>query len=298
MSDQLIAHRPAALAQGAPRRTAPRRGRIRHAVSATLLWAVAGVFMLPLVYTVATSLKPAGEVFTSPPTLWGSEIRWANYSDAMNYLPFQRFILNGLLVAGLGTAVVLVASTTAAYAFARLRWRGRDSVFLTYLMTLMLPQEVLVVPMFLLMLNFGWVDSYQALVLPWAFTAFGTFMLRQFLLTVPRELDQAATIDGAGRLRIFWSVLLPLARPSIAVLAVFTFITYWNSFLWPLVITTSVEEKGTVPLGLSLFFSQQGSQWSLVMAASVVSMLPTVALVLLLRRHLVSGIATAGLGGR
>lgn len=300
MSDQLVVQAPPigaglAAAGGPPRRS---RRRSRHAVSAALLWTVALIFMLPLVYTLATSLKPAAEVFSSPPTLWGSEIRWRNYAEAMNYLPFERFILNGLLVAGVGTAVVLVSSSLAAYAFARLRWRGRDSVFLTFLVTLMIPQEVLVVPMFILMLQFGWVDSYQALILPWAFTAFGTFLLRQFFMTVPRELDDAATIDGAGKFRIFWSVLLPLARPSIAVLAVFTFVTYWNSFLWPLIITTSVESKGTVPLGLSLFFSQQGSQWNLVMAASVVSMVPTVALVLLLRRHLVSGIATAGLGGR
>jgi multiple sugar transport system permease protein len=276
------------------RRTHP----VRHAVSVTLLWVVAVAFLLPLIYTVATSLKPPSDVFSNPPKLWGSEVRWRNYSDALEYLPFQRFILNSLLVSACGTAVTLVASSLSAFAFSRLKWRGRQAVFLIFLATLMVPQEVLVVPMFTLMQQLGWVDSYRALIFPWAFTAFGTFLLRQFFLTVPRELDEAAIIDGASKVRVFWSIMLPLARPSLAVLAVFTFINYWNSFLWPLIIMNSIESKGTVPLGLSLFFSQQGSQWNLVMAASVISMVPTVLLLLALRRHLVSGIATAGLGGR
>lgn len=299
---ELASPRPTVLPVAGPVDGRPERGRprstVRHAVSATLLWVVAGLFLLPLVYTVSTSLKPASDVFSVPPTLLGSEVRWQNYADALTYLPFQRFILNGVLVATAGTLVTLVAASLSAYAFSRLRWRGRDAVFGAFLVTLMIPQEILVVPMFSLMQSFGWVDTYRALIFPWAFTAFGVFLLRQFFLTVPQELSDAAVVDGAGRLRTFWSVMLPLARPSLAVLAVFTFIQYWNSFLWPLVITNSVEEKGTVPLGLSLFFSQQGSQWNLVMAASVVSMVPTVLLLLLLRRHLVSGIATAGLGGR
>jgi multiple sugar transport system permease protein len=272
--------------------------RIGHAVSATLLWLVAIAFLLPIIYAVATSLKPPSDVFTSPPRLVGSEIRWQNYSDALNYLPFLRFIVNSFFVAAVGTIVTVITSALSAYAFSRLKWRGRSAVFLAFLASLMIPQEVLVVPMFTLMQQLGWVDSYRALIFPWAFTAFGTFLLRQFFMTVPRELDEAAVIDGASKVRIFWSVILPLARPSLAVLAVFTFITYWNSFLWPLIITNSMETKGTVPVGLSLFFSQQGSHWNLVMAASVISMVPTVALTLALRRHLVAGIATAGLGGR
>ncbi|MCL8014911.1 carbohydrate ABC transporter permease [Streptomyces sp. AS02] len=278
---------------------AARRSRIvRGVVSHLLLILVAAAFAVPFVYMVATSLKPADEVFTTPPRLLGSQIRWQNYSDALAFLPFGRFILNGFMVAFCGTVVVLVASSLSAYAFARLRWRGRNSVFLAFLMTLMIPQEVLVVPMYVLMRWLGWVDSYQALIFPWAFTAFGTFLLRQFFLTVPRELEEAAWIDGAGFVRSFLLIMLPLARPALAVLAAFTFIGYWNSFLWPLIVIDSVEERGTVPVGLNLFFGQQGSQWNLVMAASVVSMAPTAVLVLLLHRHLVRGIAATGLAGR
>jgi multiple sugar transport system permease protein len=262
------------------------------------LYAVAAAFLTPLAYMVLTSLKPAADVFSRAPWHWGAAPRWQNYREAFTFLPFGRFVVNGFAVAICGTLVVLVASSMSAYAFSRLRWRGRDRVFLVFLATLMIPQEVLVVPMFMLMRWFGWVDSYQALVFPWAFSAFGTFLLRQFFLTVPAEIEESARIDGAGPVRVFTQVLLPLARPALAVLAVFTFINYWNSFLWPLVIINSVDEKATVPLGLQLFFGQQGTQWNLVMAASVISMAPTTALVVLLQKHLVRGIATSGLGGR
>ena len=161
----------------------------------------------------------------------------------------------------------------------------------------MVPQEVMIVPMFILMQQFGWVNSYQALILPWAFSAFGTFLLRQFFLNIPKELEEAALVDGASRLRILWQVIVPIARPAVAVLAVFTFINYWNSFLWPLIITNSAD-KFTVPVGLNGFLGQQGNQWHLLMAAATISMLPTVIVVLLLQRHLVRGIAMSGFGGR
>ncbi|MEV0353503.1 carbohydrate ABC transporter permease [Nonomuraea sp. NPDC050680] len=272
--------------------------RVRLVISHVALYLVAAAFLTPLVYMLATSLKPADEVFQSPPSLFGSLIRWENYSETFEFLPFGRFVLNGLAVAICGTIVVLVASAMSAYAFSRLRWRGRDGFFLVFLATLMIPQEVLVVPMFMLMRWFGWVDSFQALIFPWAFTAFGTFMLRQFFLTIPEEISEGARIDGAGSVRVFTSIMLPLIRPALAVLAVFTFINYWNSFMWPLIIINTVDEKATVPLGLSLFVGQQGTQWNLIMAASVISMAPTAALLILLQKHLIRGIATSGLGGR
>jgi multiple sugar transport system permease protein len=161
----------------------------------------------------------------------------------------------------------------------------------------MIPQEVLVVPMFILMQQLGWVNSYAALVLPWAFTAFGTFLLRQFFLSIPRELEEAAMVDGAGRTRVLLQIIVPTAKPAIAVLSVFTFINYWNSFLWPLIIVNTTE-MATVPLGLNMFRGQQGNQWHLMMAASMISMLPSIVMLLLLQRHLVRGIALSGLGGR
>lgn len=272
--------------------------RVRSSVSHVLLIIVAIVFLGPLVYAVSTSLKPADEVFTPTPHLFGSEIRWKNYADAFTFAPFDRYFLNSLLVAVAGTLVVVAASSMSAYAFARLKFTGREQLFVLFLGTLMVPQEVLIVPMYWLMQALGWVDSYWALILPWAFTAFGTFLLRQFFLTIPAELEEAARVDGCGPFGTFLRIMLPLARPAIAVLTVFTFISFWGSFLWPLIIINSVEDKGTVPLGLAQFVGQQGTQWNLMMAASVMAMIPTVLLVVLLQKHLVRGLLVTGLGGR
>jgi len=272
--------------------------KVRSSVSHTLLAVVALAFLAPLIYAVATSLKPADEVFTPTPDLIGSEVRWQNYVDAFQFAPFGRYFLNSLFVAVVGTVVVVVASSLSAYAFARLRFRGREQLFVVFLGTLMVPQEVLIVPMYWLMQALGWVDSYWALIFPWAFTAFGTFLLRQFFLTVPEELEEAARVDGCGPFGAFLRIMLPLARPAIAVLTVFTFIAFWGSFLWPLIITNSVDQKGTVPLGLAQFVGQQGTQWNLMMAASILAMLPTVLLVILLQKHLVRGLLVTGLGGR
>ena len=279
----------------------PGRGQVDRnrpaVVSQILLTVVLLIFLTPFVWMLATALKPAAEVFATPPKLFGSEFRFQNFSEAWNYVPFGRYMFNGLFVSVMGTLLVCVTSIFAAYAFARLSFKGREVVFLLYLVTLMVPQEVMIVPMFILMQQFDWVNSYQALILPWAFSAFGTFLLRQFFLNIPRELEEAALVDGANRLRILWQVIVPIARPAIAVLAVFTFINYWNSFLWPLIITNSAD-KFTVPVGLNGFLGQQGNQWHLLMAAATISMLPTVIVVLLLQRHLVRGIAMSGLGGR
>ena len=258
---------------------------------------VALLFLVPIIWMVLSALKPSAEVFTVPPALFGTEIKFSNFAEAWNYLPFGRFILNTIFVAGIGTLITLTASAMSAYAFARLNFRFRGGLFVLYLSTLIVPQEVIVIPMFLIMQELGWVNSYKALILPWAFTAFGTFLLRQFFLTIPIELEEAAKIDGAGHIRILRSIIIPIAAPAIAVLAVFTFISYWNSFLWPLIIVNDTNQM-TVPLGLQLFLGQQGQRWELLMAAATISMVPTVLLVVLLQKYLVRGIALSGLGGR
>lgn len=272
--------------------------RLRQAIGYAVLCLIALAFLTPLLYMLATSFKPPAEIFSVPPKLFGSEIRWQNYQEALDYMPFLRFMANGLLVSAAGTALTLAVSAFSGFAFSRLRWRGRNIVFMVFLATLMVPQEVLIVPMFVMMQKMNWVDTFQALIVPWAFTAFGAFLLRQFFLGVPQELDDAARVDGAGTIRTFLFVMLPLARPTLAVLAVFSFISYWNSFLWPLVIINDVNNLGTIPLGLQMFFGQQGNQWHLVMAASVISMAPTLMLLILLQKHLIKGIVTSGLGGR
>jgi multiple sugar transport system permease protein len=286
--------RPATGRAARPRR---RRSRLTAAFSQTLLTVVAVVFLLPIIWMVLSALKGGGEVFTVPPQIFGERVLFGNFAEAWNFLPFGRFILNTLVVAGVGTVITLVASAMSAYAFARLHFRMREQLFVLYLSTLIVPQEVIVIPMFLIMQRLGWVNSYEGLILPWAFTAFGTFLLRQFFLTIPIELEEAAKIDGAGHVRILTSIIVPIAAPAFAVLAVFTFISYWNSFLWPLIIVNDTAMM-TVPLGLQLFLGQQAQRWELLMAAATISMLPTVLLVLVLQKYLVRGIALSGLGGR
>lgn len=270
---------------------------VKSVISHVLLLIVAFIMVFPFLWMVATALKPASEVFSVPPRILGSTLRFQNFVDAWNYLPFGRFIVNGLVVSGLGTLIVLISSSLAAFAFSRLRWRGRDGVFLIYLGTLMIPQEILVVPMFMIMRELGWINSYAGLILPWAFTAFGTFLLRQFFLALPQELEEAAIVDGASRWTIYWKVLLPLTKPALGTLAVFTFIGYWNSFLWPLLIVSNVD-MATVPLGLNMFLGQTGNQWNLLMAAATISVIPSALLVIALQKYLVKGIALSGLGGR
>lgn len=278
-------------------RAVPAR-QLRRWASYTALVLVALAFMSPLLYMVSTSLKPPGEVFATPPTLIGSELRFSNYVEALSYAPFGRFFLNSFIVAAAGTTLNVAVSIFAGYAFSRLRWRGRNVVFAIFIGTLIIPQDVLVIPIYIMMQGVGWINTLQALIIPWAFTALGAFLLRQFFLKVPQELEDAARIDGAGTLRTFFAVMLPLARPTVAVLFVFVFIGYWNSFLWPLVAVRDVNTLGTVPLGLQQFLGQQGYEWHLVMAASTVSMLPTIIILLALQRYLVRGIMTSGMGGR
>ncbi len=272
--------------------------RVRLVLGHVLIYLAAALFMLPLVYAFFSALKPNGEMFAMPPSLFGSEIRWSNFAEVFEFGPFWTYIFNSLFVSISGTLVVLFVSTTAGYAFGRLRWKGRDAVFVLFLATLMVPAEVLVIPMFQVMQWAGWVDTFQALIFPFAFTAFGTFLMRQFFRGIPYELEEAARVDGAGPVRTFARIILPLSTSAVAVLAVFTFMSFWNSYLWPLIVTVDYDAHGTLPVGLATFSGLTGTRWDLQMAASIISMIPTTILVIALQKHLVKGIAMAGLGGR
>ncbi|HMS36679.1 MAG TPA: carbohydrate ABC transporter permease [Arachnia sp.] len=272
--------------------------RLRLVLAHVAVYIAAALFMLPLVYAFFSALKPNGEMFAMPPRLIGSEIRWSNFAEVFKFGPFWTYIWNSLFVAVAGTLVVLFVSTTAGYAFGRLRWKGRDAVFIAFLATLMVPAEVLVIPMFQVMQWFGWVDTFRALIFPFAFGAFGTFLMRQFYRGIPYELEEAARVDGAGPIRTFVRILLPLSKSAMAVLAVFTFLSFWNSYLWPLIVTVDYNAHGTLPVGLATFSGQTGTRWDLQMAASIISMVPTTLLVIVLQKHLIKGIAMSGMGGR
>lgn len=272
--------------------------RVRLVLAHITVYVAALLFMLPLVYAFFSALKPNGEMFAMPPRLIGSEVRWSNFAEVFKFGPFWTYIGNSLFVAVAGTLVVLIVSSCAGYAFGRLRWKGRDAVFILFLATLMVPAEVLVIPMFQVMQWFNWVDTYQALVLPFAFGAFGTFLMRQFFRGIPYEMEEAARVDGAGPVRTFLQIMLPLSKSALAVLSVFTFLSFWNSYLWPLIVTVDYDRLGTLPVGLASFSGLTGTRWDLQMAAAIISMIPTTLLVVVLQKHLVKGIAMAGLGGR
>jgi multiple sugar transport system permease protein len=259
---------------------------------------VALAFLFPFFWMLTNAIRPNGEVLAVPPRLLPSDWQWGNFLDAWVYLPFGRFFLNSAMVSAAVTVIVLTVSSLAAYAFARLRFIGRETLFLTYLSTLMIPQAVLVIPLFLLISKLDWVNTFQALILPVAFSSFGTFMLRQFFKTIPRELEEAALCDGASRLRILVSIILPMSLPVLGLLALFTFTAQWNSFLWPLIIVNGTEHA-TIPLGLTMFQTQQGTQWNYLMAGAAISMIPGLCLTILLQRYIFSGIAmNSGFGGR
>lgn len=280
-----------------PRRRHQRRSTLKEWLNTAAIALVALIFAFPFIWMFLTALKPENEVFTATPQIFGSEIRWANFVEAWTVVPFGRFILNGLIVAIAGAALSVVVAVLSAYAFSRLRFKFRDKLFLLFVLTLVLPQEVLVVPLFIMINSWGWNNTYGALIIPFAFTAFGTFLMRQFFLTIPIEYEEAALIDGASRLRTLWSVLLPQLVAPLSVLAVFSFIGYWNSYLWPLIIINT-QDMATVPLGLGMFTGQFGTQWSLLMAASTLAVIPSLILVLLLQRQLIKGVTLGGLGGR
>jgi multiple sugar transport system permease protein len=224
-------------------------------------------------------------------------MEWSNYITAWTTIPFGRVIVNSFLVAVAGAALTTVVSLLSAYAFARLQFKHRDKLFLVFLGTLVLPQEVLVIPLYIMMNRLELVNSLPALIIPFAFGAFGAFLIRQFLLSLPVEYEEAARIDGAGSIRILWSVILPLVRAPLAVVAVFSFIDYWSSFLWPLIVINDVSQA-TIPLGLSMFSGERGTDWGPLMAAATVAVIPSLLVVILLQRQLVKGVSMGGFGGR
>ncbi len=255
---------------------------------------LAFTMVLPFVWMVLTSLKPLGEVGVEN---WlPTQVMWSNYREVFSVIPFARFYGNSIFIAAWVTFLQVFTSSLAAFSFARLQWPGRDKVFLLYLATLMLPGLVMMIPNYQIMIKLHLVDTYAGLIIPAAFSAFGTFLLRQFMLTIPTSLDEAAEIDGASKWQVFWEVILPLARPGLIALTIFTFIGTYQSFFWPLVMLKTVA-KYTLPVGLLFFDSTQGQSTHLIMAAVTMSLLPMVILFAFMQRYLVSGIQLGAVKG-
>lgn len=259
-------------------------------------------FGLPFFWTVSSSLKPITELFVFPPTVWPEEIRWQNYADVFTIAPFALFIWNTAIVTALAMIGQILSAAVVAFGFTRFRFPGREPLFVLVLSTLMLPWQVTIVPQFLLFRYLGWINTFAPLIVPSFFGggAFYIFMLRQFFLTIPKDLDEAAKLDGASSFRIFWNIILPLSKAALATVAIFSFIGHWNEFFGPLIYLNS-PDKFTISIGLRYFvsnpFESDEPREAILMAASLITAAPVLMLFFAAQKYFVQGIATTGLKG-
>jgi multiple sugar transport system permease protein len=272
--------------------------------SAIYAFLIAGgaTMIVPFAWILSTSLKPYSSVFifNIKDIQWFPHpVYWKNYIDVWKVVPFAKFYLNSIFVAVCVTFGQVVTSAGAAYAFSRLRFPGRDNIFFAYLATMMIPGSVTMIPVFALMRTFGWIDTYKALIVPAIFSAYGTFLLRQFFMTIPKDLEDAAKIDGCSLWGIFWRVIMPLSHTAIATLTIFVSLGNWVSFMWPLLVTNSIEKR-TLPVGLAYFqelYQYAQPDWGLLMAGSLITMVPVIIVFLFNQRFFVEGIKLTGMKG-
>ena len=279
---------------GRPKRKLPTPGRI-------LLYSVltfgAFLIVIPFLWTISTSLKTEAQTLSFPPTWIPDPFQWQNYPDALTARPFARYYWNSIVVAVLRTVGMTLSSAFVAYGFARMRFPGRNKIFVVVLLTLMLPDHVLIIPKFILFRELGWLDSLLPLIVPKLFGGgFAIFLLRQYYMTIPLELDEAAKIDGAGYFGTFWHIILPLSKPALGVVAVFEFLEAWRDFFSPLIYLSS-NETYTVPLGLAAFRSEFFTEWHLFMAASAAAMAVPLLVFFVAQKYFISGVALLGGGG-
>ncbi|GAK72495.1 carbohydrate ABC transporter permease [Agrobacterium rosae] len=265
------------------------------AVYATVI-AITIVMLLPFAWMLSASLKLSRDVFAFPIEWIPAQPRWENYTEIWTKIPLALFIYNTSKLTIIVTIMQLLTSSFAAYAFAKLHFPYKNTLFLGYIATIAMPWQVYMVPQFLLMREFGLNNTHLALILLQAFTAFGVFLMRQFYMSIPNELCEAARIDGMNEYQIWAKIMLPLSKPALSTLTIFTFVTTWNDFLGPMIYLTKTELK-TIQIGLRMFISQYSAEYGLIMAASVVALIPVLIVFLALQRFFVEGVASSGIKG-
>ena len=270
------------------------RKRLVSFLSHLLLIAAGVVMVVPFFWMISTALKGNAEMYIYPPRWIPEKIHLENFKRAWQIAPFGRFYINSIFVATTITISQVITGALAGYVFARLRFPGRDAIFYMYVATLIVPTQITMLPLFLIMNSLKWINTYQALIAPFLSSAFIVFFLRQFFSTLPVELEDAAKIDGCGRTRFIWQVLLPLSRPALASIGLFTFLGHWNSYIWPLIITNSTNMR-TLPIGLRYFVEESGAQYNYMMAAALISVAPVVVLFFLAQRQFIESIALTGM---
>jgi multiple sugar transport system permease protein len=249
--------------------------------------------VLPFIWMILTSLKTYAESIHVPPVLIPKEFQWGNYKEVFGLLPFFKFMCNTLIITILRTVGQLFFCSLAAYAFARIEFPGRNLLFLLALMVLMVPGQVFLLPQYMIMVKLGWLNSLQAVVVPGLFSAFGTFLLRQFFMGLPKELEEAARLDGCNHFKIYWRIMLPLAKPGLIALGIFTTLWSWNELMWPMIVNSSTESM-TLSVGLSSLQGQYLTNYPILMAGSFLAILPMLILFIFLQKQFIEGIAVTG----
>jgi multiple sugar transport system permease protein len=273
---------------------------IKNVIGRTILYLFlignAVLMIFPFVWMISTSFKTNNLVMVMPPKVIPNPFTFENYTRLLNFLPFDRMLFNSIFAAIATTIGQLLTASMAAYAFGRIKFKGREVLFLAYLATLMVPGAMLVTPRFILMRYLGWINTYQGLIMPGIFTAFGVFFLRQAFIKIPRDLEDAAVIDGASHWVIFWRITLPLVKPALGTLGLLAFMQSWNDYLWPLFVAR-VPELMTLPVGLASAHGQYTTDWGLIMAGSVVTIIPMLIVFLFTQRYYVNGVVMSGIKG-
>ncbi|MDX6230654.1 MAG: multiple sugar transport system permease protein [Frankiales bacterium] len=287
MAAATLAHVPA-------RRTRPRRTDRRRVLLYAVLVIAACATLLPFAWMLSASVRTQGDLTGHPTTLWPSHITWANYTSIWTQIPLRRQFINTAVFAISVAALSVAIDSMAGYALARFEFPGRTAVFVVVIMTMMLPIQVTLIPIFRLLVDLHWINTYQGLIVPRAADAFGIFLMRQFFLALPKDLEEAARIDGASEMRIFLRVMLPLAVPALLTLGLFNMLANWNDLLWPLIVTTDSNMQ-TLPAGLALFKGQHVTQYGLLMAGAVIALVPMLIAFLFVQRRFIEGIATTGI---
>jgi multiple sugar transport system permease protein len=279
-----------------------RRRRLVSQRASSLLYhgalvTICGVIVLPLVWMVSSSLKSNNEIFIYPPHLIPAHPLWRNYPAALQYIDFWRYFANSLTIAAFNVVGTVFSCTLTAYSFARLRWKGRNVLFAVCMATLMLPFQVQMIPLYIIFRHLGWIGTFLPLIVPPFFgNALYIFLLRQFLLTIPRDLSEAASIDGAGEFGIFWRIIVPLIKPALAAVSLFAFLDAWQDFLAPLIYLDN-PATFTLSLGLQLYYSVHATAWAYLMCASVVFTLPAIIIFFFAQKTFIQGITLTGVKG-
>jgi sn-glycerol 3-phosphate transport system permease protein len=252
---------------------------------------------LPLLWMAGASLKTRQEIYTLPVSWLPETFRWENYRDAWTAVPFERFFINSVITTAGGSGLELINGVLTAYALVFLRFPRKNLVFLFVLAALMVPVQITIIPNYVLVADLGWVNTYQGIIIPGAAVAFGTFLMRQQFLALPREVIEAARIDGAGHLRMLWQIVLPMSRPALATFALISIVAKWNEYLWPLLVTNTADRM-TLPVGLTQLQDSEGSsEWGVVMAGAVLVIAPVLAIFLWAQRHIVEGLTAGSIKG-